>query len=304
MKSGVETLYTIIIISLYTGSEDLDFALSDINFRNHLDVAEHVVRLHQVAFPGKPYQYILNRFEAVEGMFMGRYPGYLPMDTSYHDIDHTFQTALCLSCLLVFRQAYEAEPAITEEDFDLALIAILLHDTGYLKEYGDSDGTGAKYTHVHEERSCRHARTYLEQQDWPPERIEAAQRLICCTGPKAKIEDIAFASERERLLGQAVCTADFVGQLSDRFYIEKLPNLFNEFAESFEHQGIAREDWPYQSFTELLRKTPAFYRDFVTPRMSQECGNLWHYLVNPTTGVNDYLVAIEHNIRRIEILLG
>jgi len=237
-------------------------------------------------------------------MFLGQYPGYLPMDTAYHDIDHTFQTALCLVSLLVYRQLYEAIPPISEDDFNLALIAILLHDTGYLKEIGDNEGTGAKYTHIHEERSCRHARAYLINRGWPEHRIAATERLIRCTGPKARIDDIPFASEQERLLGQAVCTADFVGQISDRNYIEKLPNLFNEFAESFRYQGLPPEKWPYRSFTDLLKKTPRFYEQFVIPRMREECGNLWQYLVNPATGVNDYLVSIELNMQRIKTLLG
>ena len=40
-------------------------------------------------------------------------------------------------------------------------------------------------------------------------------------------------------MGQAVCTADYVGQMSDPKYPDKLEVLFREFEESFRYQEIS-----------------------------------------------------------------
>lgn len=267
-------------------------------------MAELVVRLHQEVFPGEPYDYIIRRFDAVADMFDGRYEGFLPMDTAYHDIEHTLQATLCLARLLVNRQHAGDAPPIDENDFNMALIAILLHDMGYLKENGDEEGTGAKYTHVHETRSCRHARAYLSARDWPEESIEAVEKLISCTGPRANISGIRFTSRKEKLLGQAVCTADFVGQLSDPGYVQKLPALYNEFRESFEFQGLDSAEFPYASFEDMFNRTPDFYDAFVKPHLEINCDNLWQFLRDPETAETSYLDAIEANMERIRRMTG
>lgn len=299
LNCGALSLYDTLIISTDASAPRYRFQIADVNFRSQQDVAEIVVRLHQELFPGMPYEYILRRYEAVEAMFNGNYEGFQPMDTAYHDIEHTLQTSLCLTRLLVNRQHCGAKPLMTENDFNTALIAILLHDMGYLKEMNDVDGTGAKYTHVHETRSCRHAREYLKNRDWDDGAIEAVEHLISCTGPRANLASIPFDSDIEKILGQAVCTADFIGQISDPGYVEKLPALFKEFTESFDFQGIPPEEWPYSSSQDMLTKTPVFYEKFVVPHMEDDCGNVWQYFADPETGENPYLDSVNANIERI-----
>ena len=41
--------------------------------------------------------------------------------------------------------------------FEFGMLAILMHDTGYLKKRGDNEGTGAKYTLTHVDRSIQFA---------------------------------------------------------------------------------------------------------------------------------------------------
>ena len=281
-------------------SQRFPFSLEDVPFGDPREIAQWAVRLHEQAFPGIPCEYIIPRFKAVADMFSGNYPGFLPMDTAYHDLEHTLQATLCLIVLLVNRHQTQVVPMIGPEDFNTALVAILLHDMGYLKEAGDDAGSGAKYTHIHEQRSCRHARDYLRQLQWPEADIETVERLIRCTGPKAVIDNIPFASETEKLLGQAVCTADFIGQISDPRYLDKLRPLYEEFTESYTHQELPPEQWPYGCFEDLLRKTPGFYEKFVVPRMQNECGNLWRFLEDPRTGENPYLDSVQRNMKRIK----
>ena len=48
-------------------------------------------------------------------------------------------------------------PLLTDKLFELGLLGILMHDTGYLKRTEDMQGTGAKYTLTHVRRSAEFA---------------------------------------------------------------------------------------------------------------------------------------------------
>src|SRR6185436_690569 len=109
-------------------------------------------------------------------------------------------------------------PELTPRMFELGLLAILLHDTGYLKKRADTEGTGAKYTLTHVARSADFAREFLASKGSPPEDIEAIRNMISCTGVNASLQAIPFGSELERTLGFALATADILGQMSARDY--------------------------------------------------------------------------------------
>ena len=101
-------------------------------------------------------------------------------------------------------------------------------------------------------------------------------------------------------MGQAVCTADYGGQMSDPGYPDKLKVLFREFEESYRTQEIPENQWPFASYEGLLRGTPDFWSKFVQYKMNVECGGIWKYLEHPVTGINPYLEAIERNLATIE----
>ena len=75
-------------------------------------------------------------FNWATACFEGRYLDYQPIDAIYHDLEHTLQGALCMSQLLWNRQRAGAEPRLTRRMFELGMLAILMHDTGYLKKEG------------------------------------------------------------------------------------------------------------------------------------------------------------------------
>jgi hypothetical protein len=280
--------------------------LSIIDFSGAEDVRSLVWERRRLMFGAHGDHYIDEYMETIESLFAGHFPEYQAMDTAYHDINHTMQATLCLSTLLHNRHRAEAAPRIAAEDFDRTLVAVLFHDIGYLKARGDADGTGAKYTHVHEQRSCDLARDFLARRGWSENDIVFVQNLISATGPRADLTKIDFRSAIERAMGQAVCTADYVGQMSDPAYPDKLKVLFREFEESFRYQGMPRGEWPFASYEDLLRDTPGFWKDFVHYKMNVECAGIWQYLECPVSGENPYLSAIERNLaaigRRIEQL--
>src|SRR5579871_3308987 len=107
--------------------------------------------------------------------FTGRYGNYQPVDARYHDFEHTLQGTLCMARLLRGRHAAGVKPPLTQRMFELGLLAILLHDTGYLKQRDDTQGTGAKYTVTHVDRGAEFAAGLLAQKNFSPEDIKSVQ---------------------------------------------------------------------------------------------------------------------------------
>ena len=281
------------------------YRLADIDTTSHEAVAQEVVEIHQTIFPGDDCDYIPQYFKDVANMFLGHYSNYQAMDTVYHDLEHTLQATLCWVRLMANRHRQKIEPRMTVRDFQIGFVAILMHDVGYLKEEDDHEGTGAKFTFVHERRSCEFADMYLEEQGWPKKAIFAVQHLISCTGPRSLIDAIPFYNKLEKIMGMAVCTADYLGQMSDPKYIKKLPVLFMEFEESDDYRSIAKEDRIFKSCDELLRGTPFFWTNIVIPKMDSDCASLYKYLAEPyPEGINPYVLEIENNVEIVKEMMG
>lgn len=264
-------------------------------------VAEAVCEIEQGLFPQQADPDSLRAlFAEVSGMFNGRFACFQAMDTPYHDFEHTLQATLCWTQLAANYQLRANRMKISHEFFRIGLVAILLHDIGYLKEENDEHGTGAKFTFVHERRSCELAHICLSANGWSQHDIFAVQHMISCTGPRAVIDTIPFRHRLERVLGQMVCTADYLGQLGDPFYVEKIPSLFAEFVESDNYRGIPPSRRPFKSLHSLYAGTRDFWFQLVLPRLEDECKGLYHYLT-PEDGAapNAYIEAIERNIARV-----
>jgi hypothetical protein len=190
-------------------------------------------------------------------------------------------------------------PVITARTWELGVMGALLHDTGYLKANGDMDGTGAKYTFVHERRSCDFARDYLPRMGVTATEVEDICAAIICTGPRSKISQIAFRTEEGRHMAFALLTADYLAQMSAPDYVEKLPALFKEFLEAFEFEQVPMEKRPYHNLRQLLEKTPGFWSNLVRPMLDFEAGGVYRYLT--TAGQpNPYLQAVEANMAEVQ----
>jgi hypothetical protein len=203
--------------------------------------------------------------------------------------------------LLHARHRANAQPRLTERLFQLGIIGILLHDTGYLKQRDDTEGTGAKYTRTHVDRSAEFAARLLGEKGVPAGDIAAVQSMICCTGVDAKLQEIPFHGEPERMVGHALATADLLGQMAARDYVDKLPVLYAEYAEAARHEGGQAEFFAsFKGPEDLVRRTPAFWSEFVCPKLQEELGGLHRFLNEPyPDGPNEYLLCIEANMKRI-----
>src|SRR5437867_8260276 len=186
-------------------------------------VEKQVHAIYRGLFPRGEVAFVPRAFHWASQCFAGHYADYQPIDAGYHDFEHTLQGTLCLAQLLKGRDAAKALPVMTLKIFELGLLAILFHDTGYLKKRNDRNGTGAKYTLVHVGRSVVFAGEFLAEHGYAPADIIAVQNMISCTGVNADLQSIPFQSELEKVVGFALATADLLGQMAAKDYIEKLP---------------------------------------------------------------------------------
>lgn len=233
--------------------------------------------------------------------FTGQLPDYLPIDARYHDFEHTLQGTLCLSSLLRGRFQAGERPVLGRRAYELGLLAILLHDTGYLKRRGDFDGTGAKYTLTHVARSCEFAAEFLARRGFDADEIKSVQNMIRCTGLDGDLASIQFQTEEERIVGYALGTADLLGQMAAPDYVDKLPVLYEEFVEAARFNGgNAPMVGGFASAEDLMKKTPVFWERYVRPKIEREFLGLYRFLANPVpSGPNNYLRCIEANIERL-----
>ena len=264
-------------------------------------VGAEVQAAYLAMFPEGDPLFVTRVFGWAVECFTGHYADYQAIDARYHDFEHTLQGTLCLARMLHARHRAGAEPPITERAFQLAIIGILLHDTGYLKKRNDTKGTGAKYTATHVRRSAEFAAPLLREKGFNATDVTAVQNMIRCTGIDAVLSEIHFQSELEKLGGQALATADLLGQMAAADYVDKLPILYAEFAEAARHdRGHTEFLTKFGNATDLVQRTPGFWHDYVLPKFNRELGALHRYLNTPyPDGPNDYVQRIEANMERI-----
>lgn len=252
-------------------------------------------------FPAGDPMFVHRAFGWAIDCFTGRYRDYQPIDARYHDFEHTLQGTLCMGRLLHRRYLAGAEPRITDRLFRLGIMAILLHDTGYLKKRDDRDGTGAKYTITHVERSAEFASQLLNDKGFGSADVQAVQNMIHCTGVDAALTIIPFQDEIERLAGFTLGTADLLGQMAAPDYVEKLPMLYAEFDEASNYaKGQAHFISMFNSANDLIQKTPNFWDKYVIVKLERDFEGLHRFLNDPyPDGGNEYVERIEANMKRL-----
>ena len=168
-------------------------------------------------------------FKDVINLYNGNYPGYRTCTTPYHDLKHMTDGLLALASLI--HGAHATGVSFRERDVTLALIAIMLHEAGYIQRDDDTTGTGAKYTMVRLERTLEFVNQYFATNGYDATDCELCCNFIKSTDVTEDLESIPFSSEGELTLAQMIATADIIGQIADRTYLEKLLFLFQELSE-------------------------------------------------------------------------
>jgi len=240
----------------------------------------------------------LNRvFKDIVCLFQGEYPGYRKCTTEYHDLKHTTDAFLAMARLM--HGAAVAGESLSRQQVNLGLICALMHDTGYIQTRDDDVGTGAKYALVDTRRSIAFMEKYLTDNAFSKEDFKGYPDILNCTGLDKTIDGIQFGSPDIEVLGKMLGTADLLGQMADRTYLEKLLFLFYEFREG----GVLG----FNNELDLLKKTTGFYA-MARSRFSNELGSMNEYIryhFKARWGVDRdlYMEAIEKNINYAKFLV-
>ena len=272
-----------------------------INVEDPRRVRDVVLALFAARFPGADFSPLARAFDDFAALFEGRYPGYLACDTLYHDIRHTLDMTLAMARLI---DGHERASARTDRlgarRAMLGVLVALLHDSGYLKRSSESHvENGAEFTKVHVSRSADFISAYLPRIGFEAETPLAA-RLVHFTGYEMEVQDILVEDAKDRLLGCMVGTADLIGQMSDRMYLEKCREfLYREFVIG----KVARESLPdgkevvrFASPEDLILKTPGFYEYVARARIDDKLGGVDRYVASHFDGPDLYQTEIERNM--------
>jgi hypothetical protein len=279
--------------------------LPSVDFDDPPAVAAFVRGKFSGMFPAAMPALLDRVFTDIEALFAGRNPAYAAVDLRYHNLRHTLMATACMAVLLEGTQKSGDEALLAPRDFELAMAAMLLHDTGYIKLRSDTQGTGAKYTFCHILRSCAFAASYLPQVGASDVEVEDVLSAINCTGLNFEISRLHFRDPVNRLVGCGLATADFIAQLSDPQYPDKLRELYREFRESDDFAHVPSERRTFKSEDDLIARTPAFWEHFVKPKLENDFRGVYRFLARPApTGHNDYLEAIEVNFATISARIG
>ncbi len=135
---------------------------------------------------------------------------------------------------------------------------------------GDHSGTGAKYTLIHIQRDIEFMDKYFTGKRFSREDFENCRDMLSCKGFSIRIREIPFKTGKLELLGKMLGTADLLGQMADRNYLEKLLFLFYEFRE-----GNVGD---YASELDLLKNTLGYY-DMMKKRLANELGGVNRYMI-------------------------
>ncbi|MGH7124437.1 MAG: hypothetical protein ACREFI_08705, partial [Stellaceae bacterium] len=127
-----------------------------------------------------------------------------------------------------------------------------------------------------------------------------AARLVHFTGYEMEIDDIQIDDPKDRLIGCMVGTADLIGQMSDRMYLEKCREfLYREFVLGSIARDVTsdgRELVRYASPEDLIIKTPGFYEYVARARIERQFGAVERYVASHFDGWNPYQSEIDRNM--------
>jgi hypothetical protein len=249
-----------------------------------------------LSFPGKLTPHFDLCFADTVRLFLGRYDGYQSCKTEYHDLRHTLE--VLLATVRMIHATTLAGRQISLHGAELALMAALMHDIGYIPEESDHGG-GGQYTLVHVERSATFFENYGLEIGLAGEDVEACCCMITATSLSIDPDSIRYRDPETELLAKLVASSDLLGQLADRLYLEKLLFLYREFLEA----GVL----VYPHEFDLLNQTRTFYAT-VRRRLDESLGRLdqplsLHFRERWQMDWDLYSDAIALNLQYLDIII-
>ncbi len=267
-----------------------------LNTKDSSEVYNEVVEILSLIFPRFDFVPVERAFHDFLSLFEGSYQGYKKCDTRYHDVVHSTDTFLSMARLI--HGATVKGVSFSEKGVVLGLISAVFHDAGYILQ-DEEEGPGAAFTLTHVLRSITFIKKYLLEKGYSKEDYRFCEAILKCTGLNVEMKEILFFSEENEILGKLLGTADLLGQMSDRMYLEKLPLLFKEFRTAH-IDGLS-------TVLNFLRDTPNFFK-MTLDRFANELMGLNRYArdhFRVRWGIDEdlYMAAIRGNISYLKFVL-
>ncbi len=213
-------------------------------------ISDEVKKIYSDNYPGSAYLPIENSLKLINELFKGNFAGYRSCNTDYHNFEHTLEVFLTASRLI---DGYNSENfALNDGTARNILTAALFHDTGYLQYSWDNQGTGAKFTISHVERSVDFLKTNFAAFSLDSADVDEIGEIIRSTRLDSNLKSVSKHPDNLSHACAIMSTADLIGQMSNRAYLEKLLFLYYEYKEA----GISGFDTEF----DILRKTKYFYK--------------------------------------------
>ena len=278
-----------------------DFDVTDtVQVSSPSAVRDAVLELYSDTWPGAPRDALVRALEDFERLFTGQMPGYLGVDTVYHDLQHSQDVVLAMTRLMAgYERAHPDGPHIGAERALMGIITALFHDSGYIREVSESSvANGAVFTRNHVTRSAKYLSRYLPEAgmtNWVP----IATRVVHFTGYEVPLDLLRVDDPRDRLVGHLLGTADMLAQMADRCYLEKCRDrLYAEFVlgDVAVHSGADGLKVLYGSGLDLLRQTPQFIAATIEKRLGKSFDHAYRHLEPLYDGDNPYMNAIRQNV--------
>jgi Holliday junction resolvase len=269
-----------------------------VDMSNPGKVLNEVKKIFCYHYPAPLFNQVKSYFAQVKRIFNGKFKGYKKCNTYYHDLKHTLDTLLASARIL---DGYNIKEKPIPAPLAVNLLgASLFHDVGYIQEEWDNEGTGAKFTKYHIQRSIEFILKHQDKLQIKKEDVEMINRFIRCTGFASDMLLIKFRSEEEKITGAGLGTADLLGQMSDRTYLEKLLFLYYEFKEA-EIEG-------YDTEFDVIKKTIDFYevtkKKFKNVLMNMNTYTLYHFKERHDINHDLYQETIENHINYIKRIIS
>ncbi len=274
-----------------------------VRVNNPESVKSEVLSIFTLNFPGAETSGLESAFDMFSQLYQGRFPGYHPCDTLYHDTQHSLDIAL--TCTRLLRGYHKVHGTLTPDQALLGIITSLFHDSGYVRKLDDTEfSNGAEYTGTHITRGIHFMMEQLPLIELKDIAHRAAQ-IVHLTGYEVKPDEVCPDKASDRLIGDIVATSDLITQMADRCYLEKCRDrLFPELTLAAEADKRHPSPIPvYRSADDLLYRTPSFYRLHIRKRLDYHFKNVFRYASSYFNGPNYYILSIEKNIRFLERLI-
>jgi hypothetical protein len=268
-----------------------------------------VMDLYRPTWPDLSLEPLAEAFDHFDKLFNGQVPGYFGVDTVYHDRQHSLDITLALARLIVGYERQQPLPA-TRMGGERALVGLivgLFHDVGYLRRAEEKDYRhGAELTRIHVSRGSQFLASYLPDLGlghWVP----VAREIVHFTGYEVPMNRIKVSHPLDIKLGHLLGTADMIGQMADRCYLEKCRDrLYPEFVlggMALPIDSNGGREVKYASGLDLLRQTPEFMTETRAKRLDGSFNSAYRYLEVLFDGRNPYIEAIDRNVDYLRQIL-